>query len=227
MRIANRSVWFRRKGVGCSTSKNDRVRRDGAGSLSLTIPWHPKHQPRSQEWTALFLGHWPTWKLGRDTALPLLLLSCSSTIAGRDCHCYWRLLFWNSSSPIKLHSRVLSRPQPRLPLFPSAPPSTPTMQWLASLAGFCAPLFLILSPILSYSDQALSMHRNKSSAGFSLDIPLIMLVASFFRCGHAPSSSQQSTGCSMLTIGSVETGYSTTPVPDSTARCSYSPCSWC
>lgn len=59
------------------------------------------------------------------------------------------------------------------------------MQWLASLAGFCAPLFLVLSPILSYSDQALSMHRNKSSAGFSLDIPLIMLVASLFRCGEA------------------------------------------
>lgn len=44
-----------------------------------------------------------------------------------------------------------------------------------------APMFLIASPILSYSDQALSMQRNKSSAGFSLDIPLIMLVASFLR----------------------------------------------
>lgn len=61
------------------------------------------------------------------------------------------------------------------------------MRWLTSFAGYCAPLFLIMSPILSYSDQALSMHRNKSSAGFSLDIPLIMLVASFFRCrGSSP-----------------------------------------
>ncbi|PFH55067.1 hypothetical protein XA68_10857 [Ophiocordyceps unilateralis] len=53
--------------------------------------------------------------------------------------------------------------------------------WLAACAGYVAPLFIVLSPILSYGDQALSMHRAKSSAGFSLDIPLIMLVASFFR----------------------------------------------
>lgn len=62
------------------------------------------------------------------------------------------------------------------------------MRWLTSFAGYCAPLFLIMSPVLSYSDQALSMHRNKSSAGFSLDIPLIMLVASFFRCDGSPSA---------------------------------------
>jgi hypothetical protein len=43
-------------------------------------------------------------------------------------------------------------------------------------------MFIILSPILSYGDQAVSMHRKKTSAGFSLDIPLIMLVASLFRC---------------------------------------------
>jgi hypothetical protein len=41
-----------------------------------------------------------------------------------------------------------------------------------------------MSPILSYSDQAVSMHRNKSSAGFSLDIPLIMLVASILKYGR-------------------------------------------
>lgn len=63
------------------------------------------------------------------------------------------------------------------------------MRWLTSFAGYCAPLFLIMSPVLSYSDQALSMHRNKSSAGFSLDIPLIMLVASFFRCVAPPPRS--------------------------------------
>ncbi|KAF3770923.1 hypothetical protein M406DRAFT_336479 [Cryphonectria parasitica EP155] len=62
------------------------------------------------------------------------------------------------------------------------------MRWLTSFAGYCAPLFLIMSPILSYSDQALSMHRNKSSAGFSLDIPLIMLVASFFRIFYYPGA---------------------------------------
>ncbi|PHH71282.1 hypothetical protein CDD80_5391 [Ophiocordyceps camponoti-rufipedis] len=53
--------------------------------------------------------------------------------------------------------------------------------WLAACAGYVAPLFIVMSPILSYGDQAMSMHRAKSSAGFSLDIPLIMLVASFFR----------------------------------------------
>ena len=55
------------------------------------------------------------------------------------------------------------------------------MQWLKTFAGYLAPIFIILSPLLSYTDQAMSMHRNKSSAGFSLDIPLIMLVASMLR----------------------------------------------
>ncbi|KAI0471076.1 hypothetical protein GGR56DRAFT_658875 [Xylariaceae sp. FL0804] len=62
------------------------------------------------------------------------------------------------------------------------------MGFLTSLAGFAAPLFLITSPILSYSDQAISMHRAKSSAGFSLDIPLIMLVASVFRVFYYPGA---------------------------------------
>jgi hypothetical protein len=57
--------------------------------------------------------------------------------------------------------------------------------WFTTLTGYVAPFFIIMSPILSYSDQAVSMHRNKSSAGFSLDIPLIMLVASILK--YAPS----------------------------------------
>lgn len=40
---------------------------------------------------------------------------------------------------------------------------------------------LISSPVTSYADQILSIHRNRSSAGFSLDIPLIMLVASILK----------------------------------------------
>ncbi|KAJ5099622.1 hypothetical protein N7532_006623 [Penicillium argentinense] len=40
---------------------------------------------------------------------------------------------------------------------------------------------LITSPLTSYLDQILSIHRNRSSAGFSLDIPLIMLVASILK----------------------------------------------
>lgn len=54
--------------------------------------------------------------------------------------------------------------------------------WFATLTGYLAPVFLVLSPVISYSDQAISMHRNKSSAGFSLDIPLIMLVSSLLKC---------------------------------------------
>src|SRR5438034_6168299 len=57
------------------------------------------------------------------------------------------------------------------------------MLWWLTVAAACAtPVFLVLSPVLSYSDQAISMHRNKSSAGFSLDIPLIMLIAALCRC---------------------------------------------
>lgn len=49
------------------------------------------------------------------------------------------------------------------------------------ITGFIAPIFIVISPITSYADQTYSIHRKKSSAGFSLDIPLIMLVASFLR----------------------------------------------
>ena len=44
-----------------------------------------------------------------------------------------------------------------------------------------APLFIITSPVTSYGDQIWSMNKNRSSAGFSLDIPLIMLVASILK----------------------------------------------
>lgn len=63
------------------------------------------------------------------------------------------------------------------------------MRWLKAFAGYAAPIFLILSPVFSYSDQVISMHRNKSSAGFSLDIPLIMLVASMLRYGRPTDAS--------------------------------------
>ncbi|PTB41925.1 uncharacterized protein TrAFT101_008967 [Trichoderma asperellum] len=62
------------------------------------------------------------------------------------------------------------------------------MGWLATCTGYLAPMFIILSPILSYGDQAVSMHRKKTSAGFSLDIPLIMLVASLFRIFYWPGA---------------------------------------
>lgn len=62
------------------------------------------------------------------------------------------------------------------------------MRWLKAFTGYAAPIFLILSPVLSYSDQAYVMHRSKSSAGFSLDIPLIMLVASMLRIFYYPGA---------------------------------------
>lgn len=62
------------------------------------------------------------------------------------------------------------------------------MGFFTSFTGYAAPIFLISSPILSYADQALTMHRWRSSAGFSLDIPLIMLVASIFRVFYYPGA---------------------------------------
>jgi hypothetical protein len=50
--------------------------------------------------------------------------------------------------------------------------SRPPLTRLASIAT---------SPITSYADQIYSIHRTRSSAGFSLDIPLIMLTASILK----------------------------------------------
>ena len=58
-------------------------------------------------------------------------------------------------------------------------------EWITDLVGILGPVFIVASPIISYSDQAYAMQHNKTSAGFSLDIPLIMLVASFFRFATA------------------------------------------
>jgi len=56
------------------------------------------------------------------------------------------------------------------------------------ITGFVAPMFIIISPITSYADQTYAIHRTKSSAGFSLDIPLIMLVASLLRVFYYPGA---------------------------------------
>ncbi|KAJ3458571.1 hypothetical protein FSOLCH5_010488 [Fusarium solani] len=60
------------------------------------------------------------------------------------------------------------------------------MAWFMELTAWVAPFFIVMSPVLSYSDQIISMYRNKTSAGFSLDIPLIMLVASLLRIFYWP-----------------------------------------
>ncbi|KIW07192.1 uncharacterized protein PV09_02058 [Verruconis gallopava] len=49
------------------------------------------------------------------------------------------------------------------------------------LVDHIAPIFLITSPITSYADQIYSIHNTRTSSGFSLDIPLIMLLASILK----------------------------------------------
>ncbi|GAB7342787.1 hypothetical protein MBLNU457_g0924t2 [Dothideomycetes sp. NU457] len=44
-----------------------------------------------------------------------------------------------------------------------------------------APIFIVTSPVTSYADQIYAIHRSRDSAGFSLDIPLIMLLASILK----------------------------------------------
>jgi len=62
------------------------------------------------------------------------------------------------------------------------------MGFTSFITGFVAPVFIIISPITSYADQTYSIYRTKSSAGFSLDIPLIMLVASILRVFYYPGA---------------------------------------
>jgi hypothetical protein len=40
-------------------------------------------------------------------------------------------------------------------------------------------IFFLTSPLTSYGDQILAMHRRKSSAGFSIDVSGIMLTARY------------------------------------------------
>lgn len=55
------------------------------------------------------------------------------------------------------------------------------IQIFSRVLDYGAPFFLISSPVTSYADQIYSMHRKRNSTGFSLDIPLIMLVASILK----------------------------------------------
>ncbi|KAI5780874.1 hypothetical protein EDC01DRAFT_710394 [Geopyxis carbonaria] len=51
-----------------------------------------------------------------------------------------------------------------------------------TLVAYIAPIFLITSPVTSYGDQIRAIHKTRTSRGFSLDTPLIMLLASILRC---------------------------------------------
>ncbi|KAI4087590.1 MAG: hypothetical protein LQ344_006654 [Seirophora lacunosa] len=62
------------------------------------------------------------------------------------------------------------------------------MAIISTLISYFAPIFLILSPFTSYTDQILSIHRTRTSAGFSLDIPLIMLTASILKIFYWPGA---------------------------------------
>lgn len=55
------------------------------------------------------------------------------------------------------------------------------MGFLNAIVTSIAPVFIATSPITSYADQIYSIHKTRSSAGFSMDIPLIMLVASILK----------------------------------------------
>ncbi|KAF9737232.1 hypothetical protein PMIN06_000892 [Paraphaeosphaeria minitans] len=55
------------------------------------------------------------------------------------------------------------------------------MGFINNIVTSIAPIFIATSPVTSYADQIYSIHRTRSSAGFSLDIPLIMLVASILK----------------------------------------------
>jgi len=55
------------------------------------------------------------------------------------------------------------------------------MGLISLLITYIAPIFITISPITSYADQIWSIHNTRSSQGFSLDIPLIMLVSSILR----------------------------------------------
>ncbi|CAZ83424.1 unnamed protein product [Tuber melanosporum] len=56
------------------------------------------------------------------------------------------------------------------------------MGFFGVLVSYVAPLFIVTSPLTSYADQIRNIHVTKSSRGFSLDTPLIMLIASILRC---------------------------------------------
>ncbi|MCJ1310534.1 hypothetical protein MMC25_004198 [Agyrium rufum] len=62
------------------------------------------------------------------------------------------------------------------------------MAILQTLFSSFAPIFLVISPLTSYTDQILSIHRTRTSAGFSLDIPLIMLLASILKIFYWPTA---------------------------------------
>lgn len=61
------------------------------------------------------------------------------------------------------------------------------MSFIKWTINHIAPAFIVTSPVTSYADQTWSIHKNRSSAGFSLDIPLIMLVSSITKYVHTAS----------------------------------------
>lgn len=57
------------------------------------------------------------------------------------------------------------------------------MTLLSWVVKHIAPVFIVTSPVTSYADQIWSISKTRSSKGFSLDIPLIMLVSSILKYG--------------------------------------------
>lgn len=63
------------------------------------------------------------------------------------------------------------------------------MTLLSWVVKHIAPVFIVTSPVTSYADQIWSISKTRSSKGFSLDIPLIMLVSSILKYGFPYSHS--------------------------------------
>jgi hypothetical protein len=115
---------------------------------------------------------WPAWQ-----SVPTTFFATRSTLPSSRARA--RATYSKYPGPLDLipHrmgiiNEVVKNIAPILYLFPSHPRVDPNPLTLPSIAT---------SPITSYGDQIYSMHRTRSSAGFSLDIPLIMLVASILK----------------------------------------------
>ena len=99
------------------------------------------------------------------------------------------------------------------------------MSFLNAIIKNIAPLFIATSPITSYADQIYSIHKTRSSTGFSIDIPLIMLVASILKYVLSLPLLKRRKNVSTDTMTGSSTGLARTSVPRSSSkRSSQSPC---
>jgi uncharacterized membrane protein YkvI len=104
------------------------------------------------------------------------------------------------SSHISLEEQAPSRSVHELSL-----PFHRVMSLVKWIITHIAPVFIVTSPVTSYADQIWSINKSRSSAGFSLDIPLIMLVSSILKYVW-PTGSAISACAAVLTFSGFSTG---------------------